>query len=413
MQRRSHRLPTEPAGRDLTRQDWFIGALFAVATALLGAGLGVGADLAADLWGGPIDVDNSALLVTRETTLVGLVLLGVAALCWGVYLWRRERRRLQRRGTLYIVREIARDWTPEEHRKVLTPARRHFANMLYVPGPTELGRPCHWSSAEASVWGARVDDLVRSFWAVHHNDESSTKNCVAIWAEWSVAWSFAQRAIAADRRRGLDLEVLRRESSGRSGRFRADPGADALVFDIRAERGDPGKVIRHEAELTVCRVPGPTDPGVRGRPGVILLVNLTGNSWGRAKLGPDSEGSLVELVVEDAAETDLRVGEQRAEVLEWQYVSPTGGHPVTDFPWVAQASLEWLIAAAKRYPGHVLLVGLLAPQEVSLGLGILAAQFGTDLPAQLWPLVRIIKTDAGTGAEADFVIPRLNLGGTR
>ena len=61
----------------------------------------------------------------------------------------------------------------------------------------------------------------------------------------------------------------------------------------------------------------------------------------------------------------------------------------------------------------MLLVGLLAPQEVSLGLGILAAQFGTDLPAQLWPLVRIIKTDAGTGAEADFVIPRLNLGGTR
>lgn len=376
--------------------------MFAVATALLGAGLGVAADLVA----GPAGGESRTQILVRGGTLIFLLISGSGSLVYGARLWRRERRRLQGRGTLYVVEEIAQNWTPEERQRFLVRASDHYANVLRVPGPGELGMSWNWAQTDARVWRDRLDDLVRSFWAVHHNDNFSTMNCVAIWAEWPVAWSFGQRAIASDRRRGLDLQVCRRDSSGRGGRFVADPMAPPLIFTVSRVRSDPAEVFHHSASLIVHQT---ESCGAATKGALVLLVRMTPTPWGPISTESRGDDARVEIVINDAANTGLAVGPQDADVLEWRYVSPRSGHDPADFPWLAQMALEWILAEAAKHRDDIILLGLIVPQEVSIGLGILAARSETELPAHLWPLVRA----TGSQPNAQFIIPNLDLGGSR
>lgn len=406
----------QPWYRGLSRQDWFVGALFAIATALLSAGIGVLADLVA----GIASDESKPVVCTRLWTFLALTSLGGILLLVAVLLWRRERIRLRDRGTLYVIEEEARGWTREERKAWLAKARGHFAEVLRVPGPGELGRQWDWSlGQEAGQWDDRLGDLVRSFWAVHHNDDEGTVNCVMVRAGWPVAWAFTQRAVGA--RRGLDLRVLRIPSYGRGGKSAADPAADALVFDAdpvsdQTPRSEQAVTFRHRAKLTID--PATADEGEGGtKPAVVLLVRMTSTSWG--PIAPDAGGESAESVstsadmeigVKDAAGTGMAAACHPVEVREWRRLPAGKEHDAAAFPGLARDAFAWLLSAAAEYSDHVVLVGLIVPQEVSAGFGLLAAQNVIRLPARLWPLVRPFQPTSAGGRLPDFVIPNLNLG---
>lgn len=72
----------------------------------------------------------------------------------------------------------------------------------------------------AERWSAKVDDLVRAYWTVQHNDDNRAHGSILVWAWWSLAMAFAARATAG--RRELVLRVRQRPSRGREGRLDLD-----------------------------------------------------------------------------------------------------------------------------------------------------------------------------------------------
>jgi hypothetical protein len=104
----------------------------------------------------------------------------------GIQWWHRREQLLHKRGTAYVLDEVAEAWTYEEKRSFITALSSHFAAVLQVPGPAELGDAWRWPLGPgAEHWGQKVDDLVRAFWAVHYNDDQETHNALFVWAWWS------------------------------------------------------------------------------------------------------------------------------------------------------------------------------------------------------------------------------------
>jgi hypothetical protein len=113
------------------------GVVFAVATALLGAFLGVLSDIIA---GDPAAPD----FVPHVVTCAVLGVVGFACLAGGVWLWSRRRLLLHERGTAYVVAEQSSAWTYEERRAFFTRLEIDFATVRRVPGPADLGAEWRW-----------------------------------------------------------------------------------------------------------------------------------------------------------------------------------------------------------------------------------------------------------------------------
>jgi hypothetical protein len=382
---------------------WLITVAFALSTALAGAAFGVVPSLLEHGW-------------MRWSGTALALLGGLAVICGlaGVTLWRRRNRLLDERGTAYVIDEVSDAWTYEEKRSFLSGMHGQFANVLRVPGPAHLGDGWHWPlGAGAEGWDDRVDDLVRSFWATHFNDDHVTANAVFAWAAWPLAVAFAARAIA--RRRGLVLQVRQRPTYGRMGvRDRVDWRQQAWSFErlsagqMDAEPVSSASLQSWPTRLTVTPSAGrrrETSAAVsRPASGVrVLLVRMTTGAWG--PLSQTTTSASVSLDVHDAAGTGL-AGEIDTTVEEWRCLPTAGGrHAWAAFPLLAQAASDWLCQMAQQFSADVLFVGMLVPQEVALGIGIHAARAQHSWPAHLWPLSWGEMDHAGC-----FVVPGVDLG---
>jgi hypothetical protein len=379
---------------------WLITVAFALSTALAGAALGVVPSLLEHGW--------------RRWSGTALILLGGLAVLLGVVgvmLWRRRNRLLDERGTAYVIDEVADVWTYEEKRSFLTSTHGQFASVLRVPGPADFGDTWSWPlGAGAEEWDGRVNDLVRSFWATHYNDDHVTANAVFAWAAWPLAVAFAARAVAL--RRGLVLQVRQRPSFGRMGvRDRVDWSQPAWSFEQPSTgRASTGLVPREEIswtaqlQVTPRRSPAPPPSGTLSPSVRLLLVRMTDGPWGPLSLATSRSASL-RVPMDDAADTGLS-GAVDTTITEWRCLPPAGAHhPWDSFPTLAQAAADWLCSMAGSYPDDILLLGTLVPQEVALGLGICAARLNTLWPKHLWPLSWV--QTAGGGK---FVVPSVDLG---
>jgi hypothetical protein len=384
-------------GRGLHAEGWsdvpsitrWTGVTFSVATALVGGALGTAPSVAQ----APGAVRYWVLLL-----LSGLV--GLFALRAGVQLLRHREEVLTRRGTAYVIEEIAEAWTYEDKRRFLQQIVGHFPSVQRVPGPSELGGDWHWPmGAGAEGWGIHVDELVRSFWSVHYNDDPQTDNSILMWSWWPVSIAFAARATA--RQRGLKMLVRQRPSYGRNGRLETD-GWRQPPHDFASASGAtvgspmPERTVQLTIKPRAAISTTSADSQV-----TILLVRMNPNPWGPLKADTATDAH-VELVVEDAAGIGIQ-GTVTATMIEWCHLPPSdGSHAWDTYPSLVRSAGEWIGRVSAGLSGVVLLATLI-PQEVGMGIGILAGQDGTTWRERgLWP----IQTDRS----GRLVIPRLDLG---
>ena len=108
-----------------------------------------------------------------------------------------------------------------------------------------------------------------------------------------------------------------------------------------------------------------------------------------------------DLDVRDAAGA-CASGKSEVVLHELRYDLPVGTVPWPEYPALVTACADWIVRKAASLSGHTLLLGMNAPPEVALGLGIRAGQVNrSGWPSDLWPLQH---------AANGFVVPRLNLG---
>jgi hypothetical protein len=416
------------AGRPLGKE-WLTGVFFAAATALLSGFLALVPGAADNAlrhgWAG------GGLAFTTWASVACLA-AGAGLLVGGAWRWRRRGRILAERGTAYVIDEAAVPWLHEEKQSVLTRIRAEFARTLVVPGPDALGDAWRWQADAESAgrWDEKVDALVRSFWAVHYNDDQVTRNALFTWAPWPVAVAFAARATA--RRRGLVLNVRQRPSYGAAGpRHKldlTDPPHDFL-------RGTPPEPLettapRHQVTCPHDRLtltieplmmqnedqPVPSSPRpVTGRSGtashraplLLLLVRTTHEAIGPIPLNLADVPPVTVHVPERLRASVLPAGTCRVPFAEWRLDSAT--RPVPQLPWqafpaAAEEIAEWIVAQCAAHPDHVLLLATRMPQELSVGLGIQLGQRRPEWPRHAYPVFyergQLIVPDLRLGAES-------------
>jgi hypothetical protein len=404
------------ARRPLTGE-WRTGLLFALATALLSAWLGLLPGTVDNAvrngWAGGGQAWTSWLTVAF--LVLGVLALTGAARRW--YLWQRVR---AERGTAYVIEEEAIAWRHEEKQWVLAELAGGFARVLRVPGPEALGERWRWQADAhgAPQWDRRTDQLVQSFWAVHYNDDQVTRNAVFVWAPWPVSMAFGARATA--RRRGLVLHVRQRPSSGAVGR-RHELRLEDQAHDFLRGTGEPdlaGQAPEHAVteptgSIAVTLQPlgsGGDEPAARelGRDGAaflpvrLLLVRIVQGHIGPIPLDLAKAPAMTMHVPACLTHSVLRPGRHHMAVAEWRLASVGGAEvPWQAFPAVAQAIADWIAGQAEHYPGHVCLLAARMPQEIAVGLGIQLGQRYSTWPGQLYPVHY-------TGGE--LYVPRLDLG---
>jgi hypothetical protein len=404
-------------------RDWLTGVLFVTATALLSGFLALV----------PGAIDNGVRhgwagggLAWTSWSGIFFLLAGGSLLVAGAVRWRRRTQVLTGRGTAYVIDEVAIPWQHEEKESVFADIRAGFARTLLVPGPGALGDSWQWqTTAEAAArWDDNVDRLVRSFWAVHYNDDQVTSNALFTWAPWPVAMAFSARATA--RRRGLVLHVRQRPSYGATGPqtrlLLTDPAHDYL----RTTRPAPLEVTapRHSvahlhAELTLTidsliaphsaqtqhpirqKAPART-PGAAGRAGpvLLLLIRTTHDAIGPIPL---DLATATPVTVHSACPA-LPTGTRKVQAAEWRLDSPVS--PVPQLPWpafpaAAESIADWITEKSAEHPDHIVLIAARLPQELAVGLGIQLGQLRRDWPRHAYPLHY---------AHGRLVIPDLSLG---
>ena len=416
--------------RSLTQQ-WLTGVLFAAATALLSAALGL---LPAEVdnalkhgWGGGGQAISSASVIFFA--LAGLALLG-----WAAWRWHERGVILADRGTAYLVEERATTWWEEEKATVLSAIGAGFASVLRVPGPTALDETWHWQADAigAPQWDARTDQLVNSFRAVHYNDDHITHNALFTWAPWPVAMAFGARATA--RSRGLVLNVRQRPS------YTAGPDRHELRLTDEAHdfvRGRelpplsecaPGHGVSAQAgQLTVSIDPLiavnatlPVQPSGqagrfgRGRLGrhpagaaprlLILLIRVVIGPVGPIGLDLAAAPPVTLLAPASLIGPVLPAGPCSVPVAEWRLESRSGSrHPLPwrAFPRVADSIAGWAASQAAQHGCDVVVLGARMPQELAVGLGVQLGQRPASWPWRMYPAIY----DQG-----QLVIPDLQLG---
>lgn len=324
---------------------------------------------------------------------------------------RRGRDRMRaRNGTAYIIQEQARFWTPQNATRFREGIRRRFTRVIQVPGPVETARGWDWPlDAGARDWDSRVDELVSAFrvLSIDQSREAATPNGIFIWAWWAVAAAFGMRVTAADR--GLHLDVWQRPSNARAGEVEAQIWAQ---LPHRFAAAIPGghslpPVTEHvwKAELKLSRR-GRTRATAESAAVTVLLVRFGGQEWGPLPKvsDPFPAGRRLDLNLYDAAGA-APAGVSRADLHELRCVPRDARFPWKDFPVLAAEAAAWIEQKAKDLDGSTLLLGTVLPQEVGLGLGILAGQESrrSGWPRHLWPIIR-------EPAKGELVVPHLDLG---
>jgi hypothetical protein len=409
--------------------EWLTGVLFASGTALLSGFLALipGAidNAAGHGWAG-------AGQVWASWTSLACLVTGAILLSSGAWRWRRRSQILTERGTAYVLDEIAIPWQHEEKESVLADIRAGFARTLLVPGPGALGDSWRWhaDAGSAACWDQKVDALVRSFWAVHYNDDQVTRNALFTWAPWPVAVAFGARATA--RRRGVVLNVRQRPSYGAAGPRRklslTDPPHDFLTSTPREPLEDAApkhQVTPLSGQLTPTirslklqnanhrdNPPSPR-PGTRyGRPArpipaLVLLVRTTHDFIGGIPLDLDNMPPVAVHVPGSLVSSALPTGTYTVPVAEWRLDSAT--KPVTQLPWkafpaAAEKIADWIIAQAAQHKEHVILLATRIPQELAVGLGIQLGQRRRDWPGDVYPVYyenrRLVVPDLKLGTES-------------
>jgi hypothetical protein len=132
----------------------------------------------------------------------------------------------------------------------------------------------------------------------------------------------------------------------------------------------------------------------------VLLVRTSDLPYGPL---PASAGfRLPAVAVRDAARLGLP---RNAKVIvqEWIYRPPRRLIAWNEYPAVATAVAVWIRdRAAVAGPHATILLGMLVPQEIGVGVGIVAAAMH-DWPTYLWPLIY-------DPQNSHLVTVRLNLG---
>lgn len=406
---------------------WLTGVLFATATALLSGAIALlpGAlDFAkANSWQAAWGTWTLRLAVAFGGG--GIILLG-----WAAWRWHLRGLILADRGTAYVIEEEAITWRHEEKESVLAAITGRFASVLQVPGPGQLDSDWTWQAGgeSASAWDARADELVRSFWSVHYNDDKVTRNAVFIWAPWPVATAFGARATA--RRPGLVLNVRQRPSAGGAlRRIRLnDQAHDFLRDELAAPGPQPLGPAFTVAELTArlkitiapVVVPGTADLRGRNNPsGVLLLVvRITRGPVGPVRLDLDQTPPFTLRVARSLARRLIPVGTFDVPAAEWRLNAVAGQPPASTpagtprlpwraFPAVAESIADWVVRQAAERPGDIVLLAARVPQEVAVGLGVQLGQRAMELePGQRWPrrVYPVFYTRSG------LVVPNLRLG---
>jgi hypothetical protein len=411
---------------------WLTGVLFATATALLSAALGL---LPAEVdnalkhgWGGAGQAVSSASVILFA--LAGMALLG-----WAAWRWHERGVILAERGTAYLVEERATTWWEEEKATVMAAIGAGFASVLRVPGPTALDETWHWQADAigAPQWDARTDQLVHSFRAVHYNDDRITHNALFTWAPWPVAMAFGARTTA--RSRGLVLNVRQRPS------YTAGPGQHELRLTDEAhdfvrgrqhpplEECAPGHLVTTPSgQLTVT-----IDPLIAANASLPVQPSGHGGRFARGRLGRQGAGPepgllilLIRVVIGPIGPIGLDLAAQQpvtlrapasligpvlpagpavAPVAEWRLGSHSRTRealPWRAFPRVAEGIVEWVIKQAAASSCDVVVIAARMPQELAVGLGIQLGQRPSSWPWRMYPAIY----DQG-----QLVVPDLQLGG--
>jgi hypothetical protein len=376
------------------RRDWppqLIAVLFAAATAFLGAALGF---VPAAIQG----EDNS------RWTGVAYAALGLVALALGGAAWSGVRQVRKDRGTAYVVDEQSTDWTPQQVVQFQRLLESGFSEVLRVPGPTASRMPWALDLDRARQWAARFDKLMEGFWAVHFNDDPTTPNRLFVTAQFPVAIALGARGVGD--MRGFRLSVRQRPTFGRGIALGPDKVAwnrgvhhfDGDLLDGPADLREVFPGARFECGSRLIKIAVEPDDALSAQPATILLVALTTTSW-----GPPT-GAL-RVVADPKLELGLRSGSHELRELRLRYPPSTRQMPWSAYPAVVAEVERWL--AQHREPDGLLLLGMLAPQEISVGLGMFGpGRYKGRWPEHLWPLVYDGPPD-GTGR---FVIPNFNIG---
>lgn len=392
--------------RRLERRTAFWLAAF---TALTGALLGVLADIVPGVGvasGGVRTIasclvrtgcDPAAQDVALRTWVSALLLLlssGAGVVAWRQ--WRRRNALLSQRGTVYVVDSPAKGWTPDEKQAFLDQAEKEAAAVVRVPGPTGL-TTWDWPLAEgADRWSDAVDDLVLSFRSVWANDDRRTPDSVVCWAPYPVAVAWTARAYAAQRNLGLSFR--QRPSSGRAGPI-AVPDWGQVVHTY--DGADPATGVGTISPVRAARisiVSGGGTAAAAERPRV-LLVRLHGRAWANVSLDGDDP---VDLTMANRSGQPLGIAAE-GEFHEWRHLlAPGRMHPWQSYPALVDEICSWIARTAHDTGPN--LIGLLAPQEVQLGIGVnVSRREPGDWPQHLWPLVTF-------SSDQVLTVPGLDLG---
>lgn len=339
-----------------------------------------------------------------------LCVLAIAFLTFSEITRRGRDRMQQRNGTAYIIQEYARFWTPQNATRFREGIGRQFTRVIQVPGPVETSRGWDWPlDAGARDWDSKVDELVRAFrvLSIDQSRQAVTPNGMFIWAWWAVAAAFGMRATAADR--DLQLDVWQRPSNARSGQVEPE------IWTQRPHRfGSAAPVGRSlppvtehawETDLKVSRR-GRSRAGAADAEISVLLVRFSRQDWGPLPevtvTPPDDHGLPLYLI--DAVGV-APAGVSHVDLHELRCVPPGEQFTWQDFPALAAEAVAWIERKTKELSGRTLLLGTVIPQEVGLGLGILAGQESrrSAWPKHLWPIVF-------EPAARELVMPHLELG---
>jgi hypothetical protein len=383
------------------RHDRLIPAGYGIAALFGGGALGVVPALVTGDW-------KSGQTWAQLWLCVSLAVVAAAALGFSEIARRGRDRMLERNGTAYIIQEQARFWAADKAERFREGIRRQFARVIQVPGPVEASPGWDWPlDADARHWDRKADELVRAFRVLHIDetrDGTVTPNGVFMWAWWAVAMAFGMRVTAADR--SLSLDVWQRPSNARMGEVTPETWAQRPNRFGTAALPASLSVSEHvwPVELTLSRRGRVRASGANGDVSV-LLVRFSSRDWGPL---PEVTGSVpgdrLPLHLYDAAGV-AAAGASQADVHELRCVPPGPEFPWQDFPALAAEAAGWIERKTRELAGRTLLLGTVMPQEVGLGMGILAGQEvrRASWPAHLWPIVY-------QQATREFTVPYLDLG---